>query len=78
MGDPAVEAVNSYTMEVRCRRLYGIEKVFELVECEKHWRQPRGEEGKKWKSRVRWELAQQASRRVRRPVILLASSADLR
>lgn len=46
MGGPAVEAVNSYTMEALCRRLYGIEKALELVECEKHWRQPRGEGGR--------------------------------
>ena len=52
--DPDV--INSYSLELVMRRLYGFEKAFEFVEGEEGWRPPKGEAAKKWKSKVKWGL----------------------
>ena len=51
------DMVNSQAVEVICRRLYGLFRAFENAKKQSDWKQPRGEGGKRWKSKVRWELA---------------------
>eukprot|EP00959_Pyramimonas_sp_CCMP1952_P129409 2706342-Pyramimonas_sp.AAC.1 len=51
------DMVNSQAVEVICRRLCGLFRAFENVKKLSDWKQPRGEGGKRWKSKLRWELA---------------------
>ena len=46
--------INSPTLELICRRWYAIIKAFSLVERESDWKQPRGEAGKGWRTKVNW------------------------
>eukprot|EP00972_Heterocapsa_arctica_P076194 11241308-Heterocapsa_arctica.AAC.1 len=40
-----------------CRRIYALKKAFENVKTANDWRQPKGAGAAKWKSKVRWDLA---------------------
>ena len=51
------EMINSEAVEVICRRIYGLFRAWENVDKLSDWKQPRGESGKKWRSKVRWDLA---------------------
>ena len=55
--DRMLDMVNSQAVEVICRRLYGLFRAFENAKKQSDWKQPRGEGGQRWKSKVRWELA---------------------
>lgn len=48
--------INLFVLELLCRRLYSFEKAFEQVTEESHWRCPKGEAGKRWKSLVKWNM----------------------
>ena len=52
------EMVNYQSTEVLTRRLYGIEKAFELVRKEADWKAPRGA-AKSWKSKVQYHLLEE-------------------
>eukprot|EP00972_Heterocapsa_arctica_P047850 7057019-Heterocapsa_arctica.AAC.1 len=40
-----------------CRRIYALETAFENVRTTSDWRQPKGAAALRWKSKVRWDLA---------------------
>ena len=42
-----------------CRRIYGLKRAFRDVHGPQDWRQPKGPSGAKWRSKVRWDLAQE-------------------
>ena len=46
-------------VEVILRKMYGLIKAFENVKQESDWKRPQGQQGQKWKSRVRWDLLQE-------------------
>ena len=43
--------------EIIARRIYALKKAFENVRNAIDWRQPKGVAGSKWKSKVRWDFA---------------------
>ena len=43
--------------EILCRRLYAIRRAFQDVRRADDWRQPKGAAANKWKTKVRWDLA---------------------
>ena len=43
--------------EMMCRRIYGLKRAFKEVKCQADWKQPKGNPGAKWRSKVRWDLA---------------------
>ena len=49
--------VNTESCEIIARRIYALKKAFENVRNAHDWRQPKGAAGSKWKSKVRWDLA---------------------
>ena len=49
--------VNTEGCEIIARRIYALKKAFENVRNASDWRQPKGAAGSKWKSKVRWDLA---------------------
>ena len=51
------DMVNSQAVEVIARRLRGLFRAFEGVRRQSDWKQPEGAPGQRWKSRVRWEFA---------------------
>ena len=51
---PNENCVNEYPLELLMRRLYAFEQAFQDVHVESDWRAPRGEQAKRWKSKVRW------------------------
>ena len=51
--DPGSEMINSEATEILCRRLHGLELALH------DWKQPRGQQGQNWKTKVRWELCDQ-------------------
>ena len=48
---------SSESCEIVCRRIYALKKAFESVKCQSDWKQPKGASAQKWKSKVRWDLA---------------------
>ena len=50
--------MNSEALEIICR-LHGIRRAFADVRRVGDWKQPRGQNGQKWKSKVRWGLCDQ-------------------
>ena len=48
---------SSQSCEILCRRIYALKKAFESVRSVGDWRQPKGAASSKWKSKVRWDLA---------------------
>ena len=61
MGNP--DFVNSESGEILARRIYALKKAFEQVKCANDWRQPKGAASSKWKSKVRWDLANEIDMR---------------
>eukprot|EP00972_Heterocapsa_arctica_P038865 5726972-Heterocapsa_arctica.AAC.1 len=55
--------VNSEGCEIISRRIYALKKAFEQVRTAGDWRQPRGAAASKWKSKVRWDLANEIDMR---------------
>ena len=51
------DMINADSVEVMCRRVYALWKAFEDVHKVSDWRQPRGQA--KWKSKVKWHLAEE-------------------
>ena len=51
------DMINADSVEVMCRRVYALWKAFEDVQKVSDWRQPRGQA--KWKSKVKWHLAEE-------------------
>ena len=49
--------VNTEGCEILARRIYALKKAFENVKNANDWRQPKGAGAAKWKSKVRWDLA---------------------
>ena len=49
--------VNTEGCEIIARRIYALKKAFENVRNASDWRRPKGAAGSKWKSKVRWDLA---------------------
>ena len=54
MGNP--EFPKTESCEMLCRRIYAIRRAFREVHCLSDWKPPKGA-GAKWKSKVRWDLA---------------------
>ena len=50
---------NSESCEIVCRRIYALKKAFAHVKTANDWRQPKGASASKWKTKVRWDLAEQ-------------------
>ena len=57
--EPGVSIVNMPAVEIMLRKMYGLIKAFEGVRQESDWKRPAGQNGQKWKSRVRWDLLQE-------------------
>ena len=57
--EPGLPIVNMPAVEVIMRKMYGLIKAFEGVKQESDWKRPQGQQGQKWKSRVRWDLLQE-------------------
>ena len=53
-----VDVVNLPAVEVICRKMYGLVRVFEDVACEADWKAPRDHKGK-WQSKIKWRLLQE-------------------
>ena len=53
------DIINSEATEILCRRLHGLELAFSKVRRLNDWKQPRGQQGQKWKGKVRWDLCDQ-------------------
>ncbi len=53
-----VDVVNLPAVEVICRKMYGLVRVFEDVTCEADWKAPRDHKGK-WQSKIKWQLLQE-------------------
>ena len=53
------DIINSEATEILCRRLHGLELAFAKVRKMSDWKQPRGQQGQKWRTKVRWELCDQ-------------------
>ena len=51
------DMVNSEGVEIICRRMHGLQLAFQNVHRMSDWKQPRGSAANKWKSKVRWDLA---------------------
>eukprot|EP00959_Pyramimonas_sp_CCMP1952_P256721 5363353-Pyramimonas_sp.AAC.1 len=51
------EMIKSEAVEVMGRRIYGLFRAGENVGKLSDWKQLRGESGKKWRSKARWDLA---------------------
>ena len=49
--------VNTESCEIIARRIYALKKAFESAHSVNDWRQPKGAAASKWKSKVRWDLA---------------------
>ena len=43
--------------EMICRRIYGLKRAFRDVKSLGDWKQPKGNAGQKWRSKVRWDLS---------------------
>ena len=43
--------------EIICSRLYALKQAFRDVTCANDWKQPKGAASNKWRSKVRWDLA---------------------
>ena len=54
---------NTESCEIICRRVYALKKAFEAVRTANDWRQPKGAQASKWKSKVRWDLANEIDMR---------------
>ena len=52
--------INHPACEGICRRIYSYKLAFREVERESDWRRPKGDQGKNWKSKVKWGLAAEA------------------
>jgi hypothetical protein len=46
--------LSSEAGELLCRRWYALKKTFAHVYCEGDWKQPKGEAGKKWRTKIDW------------------------
>jgi len=55
--------VNTERCEIVCRRIYALKKAFDGVRSASDWRQPKGAAASKWKSKVRWDLANEIDMR---------------
>ena len=55
--------ISTQACEIVCRRVYALKKAFEGVKCAADWRQPKGAAASKWKSKVRWDLANEIDMR---------------
>jgi hypothetical protein len=53
----SLDFVNCEACEILCRRILALETAFENVKSMKDWRQPSGTASRRWKSKVRWDLA---------------------
>ena len=51
------EFLKSEACEIVARRIYALQKAFHNVQSAADWRQPKGAQASKWKSKVRWDLA---------------------
>ena len=57
--DQKEDLINSAACEILCRRMHGLQLAFQNVHRQSDWKQPRGQQGQKWKSKVQWELCDQ-------------------
>ena len=69
-------AINTEGVEIICRRLHGIRRAFGNVKRQADWKQPRGQGGQKWKSKVNWELCDQYDIRALDAEELIIPDAD--
>ena len=57
--DQKEDLINSAACEILCRRMHGLQLALQNVHRQSDWKQPRGQQGQKWKSKVQWELCDQ-------------------
>jgi len=43
--------------EIICSRIYALRRAFQDVHSQQDWKQPKGQSAAKWRSKVRWDLA---------------------
>ena len=53
------DMINSEGAEIICRRLHGLQLAFAEVRRLSDWKQPKGQAGQKWRSKVQWDLCAQ-------------------
>ena len=53
------DIVNSEAVEILTRRIHGLQLAFRDVRKMSDWKQPRGQSGQKWRSKVQWHLCDQ-------------------
>ena len=51
--------MNSEAVEILTRRIHGLQLAFRDVRKLSDWKQPRGQSGQKWRSKVQWHLCDQ-------------------
>ena len=60
---PRVVGTDAEGVEIMCRRTHGLQLAFQDVRRMSDWKQPKGQAGQKWRSRVQWQLCEQYDRR---------------
>ena len=53
------DIINSEAVEILTRRVHGLQLAFRDVKKLSDWKQPRGQGGQKWRSKVQWHLCDQ-------------------
>ena len=51
------EFIMSEGCEIMCSRIYALRRAFHDVQQQADWKQPKGQNAAKWRSKVRWDLA---------------------
>ena len=57
MLEASPDFIQTAGCEILCARVYALKRAFKDVACVNDWKQPRGSGANKWKSKVRWDLA---------------------
>ena len=57
MLETSPEFITTAGCEILCSRVYALKRAFKDVNSMADWKQPRGSSANKWKSKVRWDLA---------------------
>ena len=53
------DIVHSAAMEILTRRIHGLQRAFRDVRKMSDWKQPGGQHGQNWRSKVQWHLCDQ-------------------
>ena len=57
MLEASPDFITTAGCEILCARVYALKRAFKDVNAMSDWKQPRGASANKWKSKVRWDLA---------------------